>query len=241
MAVAVGLPERGVGCMAMRRSPPIRKRSVAGTPETLRIGRYNIRLTNPDKVLYPRAGFTKRQVVDYYIAVAPYLLPHLYDRPVTLKRYPNGTKGQFFYEKDAPTFTPDWVRTFPVPRRGGGPAINYIVINDVATLAWSATLANLEVHPFLHRIPKIDQPTGVVFDLDPGEGMDVVSCGEVALLLCQALAAVDLQAFPKVSGSKGLQLHVPLNTAVTYARTEQFALLTARALAAAGSAGPWLS
>jgi bifunctional non-homologous end joining protein LigD len=196
----------------------------------LRIGQHNIRLTNRDKVLYARAGFTKQQVVDYYIEVAPYLLPHLRDRPVTLKRYPNGTRGQFFYEKDAPTFTPDWVKTFPVPRRAGGPDINYIVINDVATLAWCATLANLEVHPFLHRIPQINQPTGVVFDLDPGEGMDVLSCGKVALLLREALAAIDLEAFPKVSGSKGLQLHVPLNTRVTYGATEKFALLTAQAL-----------
>jgi hypothetical protein len=133
----------------MRRSQAARKPSVGASAEELPIGRQTIRLTNPDKVLYPRTGFTKRQVVDYYIAVARYLVPHLHDRPVTLKRYPNGTRGQFFYEKDAPTFTPDWVKTFPVPRRAGGPDINYIVINDVATLAWCATVANLEVHPFL--------------------------------------------------------------------------------------------
>ena len=162
--------------------------------------------------------------------MAPYLLPHLKGRPVTLKRYPDGTRGPFFYEKDAPTFTPDWVTTFPVPRRAGGPDIDYIVIDDVATLAWCATLANLEIHPFLHRVPRIDRPTAVVFDLDPGEGMDVLSCAEVALLLRQALASVDLQAFPKVSGSKGLQLHVPLNTSVTYEQTGRFALTTAQVL-----------
>ena len=208
-----------------RRSPPPK-----ATADAVRIGPRTIRLTNPDKVLYPRAGFTKRQVVDYYIAVARYLLPHLEERPVTLKRYPDGTKGPHFYEKDAPTFTPDWVKTFPVPRRGGGPNINYIVINDVATLAWCATLANLELHPFLHRVPRIDVPTAVVFDLDPGEGADVIACGEVALLLRQALAGADLQAFPKVSGSKGLQLHVPLNTPVTYDQTNHFALVTAQVL-----------
>ena len=196
----------------------------------LQIGQHRIRLSNPDKVLYPRAGFTKRQVVDYYVAVAPHLLPHLKDRPVTLKRYPDGTAGPFFYEKDAPTFTPEWVTTFPVPRRGGGPDIHYIVINDVATLAWCATLANLEVHPFLHRVPRLHTPTAVVFDLDPGEGTNILTCGEVALLLRQALAGVGLQAFLKVSGSKGLQLHVPLNTPVTYAQTGHFALVTAQAL-----------
>ena len=214
----------------MSRSKTVRKSSADASAETLRIGEHKIRLTNPDKVLYPRAGFTKRHVVDYYVAVAPYLLPHLRDRPVTLKRYPNGTRGHFFYEKDAPTFTPAWVKTFPVPRRAGGPDINYIVINDVATLAWCATVANLEIHPFLHRIPRLDQPTGVVFDLDPGEGMDVLSCAEVAVLLRRALAGIGLQAFPKVSGSKGLQLHVPLNTRVSYVETAEFALVTAEAL-----------
>lgn len=218
------------------RTPGARQRPAAtASAEALRIDHRTIRLTNPDKVLYPRAGFTKRQVVEYYIAVAPYLLPHLEDRPVTLKRYPDGTRGQHFYEKDAPTFTPDWIKTFPVPRRAGGPDINYIIINDLATLAWCATLANLEVHPFLHRIPRIDVPTVIVFDLDPGEGMDVLSCGEVALLLRQALAGVELQVFPKVSGSKGLQLHVPLNTPVTYEQTGQFALVTAQALERAQS------
>jgi len=214
----------------MSRFQATRKPSAAPSEETLRIGQHTIRLTNPDKVLYPGAGFTKRQVIDYYIAVARYLLPHLHDRPVTLKRYPNGTSGHFFYEKDAPTFTPAWVKTFPVPRRAGGPDINYIVINDVATLAWCATVANLEIHPFLHRVPRIDQPTGVVFDLDPGEGTDVLACAHVALLLRQALSNRGLQAFPKVSGSKGLQLHVPLNTRVTYEQTAEFALVTAEAL-----------
>jgi bifunctional non-homologous end joining protein LigD len=141
----------------------------------LRLAQRSIRFSNPDKVLFPGSGFTKRQVVEYYIAVARYLLPHLEDRPVTLKRYPDGTKGQFFYEKDAPGFTPEWVKTFPVPRRAGGPHINYIVVTDVATLAWCATLANLELHPFLHRVPRLDQPTAIVFDLDPREGMDVIS------------------------------------------------------------------
>jgi bifunctional non-homologous end joining protein LigD len=202
----------------------------ASVAAVLQIGRRSIRLSNPDKVLYPAVGFTKRQVVDYYVAVARYLLPHLEGRPVTLKRYPDGTKGQHFYEKDAPTFTPDWVKTFPVPRRGGGPDINYIVIDDVTTLAWCATLANLEIHPFLHVVPRLDVPTAVVFDLDPGQGRDVLSCAEVAFLLRQALDGVGLKAFPKVSGSKGLQLHVPLNTLVTYDETQRFALTTAQAV-----------
>jgi len=205
-------------------------RRVSATAQRIRAGRRAISLSNPDKILYPATGFTKRQVVEYYTAVSRYLLPHLEDRPVTLKRYPDGTTGPHFYEKNAPSFTPDWVKTFPVARRGGGPDINYIVINDAATLVWCATVANLEVHPFLHRVPRIDVPTAVVFDLDPGEGTDVITCADVALLLRQALEAVDLEVFPKVSGSKGLQLHVPLNTRVTYEETQRFALVTAHAL-----------
>lgn len=124
-----------------------------------------IAVSNLDKLLYPSASFTKANVIDYYIRVSRWLLPHLQDRPVTLKRYPDGIGGEHFYEKDAPTFTPEWVQTFPVPRRAGGQPIRYILINDLPTLVWVANLANLEIHPFLHRAPKIDVPTYVAFDL----------------------------------------------------------------------------
>src|SRR5947207_5662374 len=129
-----------------------------------------LQISNPDKVLYPAATFTKADVLSYYERVAPFLLPHFRNRPLTLKRYPNGVFGEAFYEKDAPGFTPRWVKTFPVPRREGGADINYILINDVETLAWAANMAVLELHPFLHRVPYIDRPTHIVFDLDPGEG-----------------------------------------------------------------------
>ncbi len=188
-----------------------------------------IALTNPDKVLYP-VGFTKAQVIDYYLRVAEFILPHLKDRPVTLKRYPDGVTGGFFYEKRAPRFTPEWVKTFPVPRRDGGAPIKYILINDISTLAWTANLANLEIHPFLHRVPKIHSPTAIVFDLDPGERADVLNCAEVALLLRDLFAQLDLQSFVKVSGSKGLQLYVPLNSSATYEVTEAFAHTVAQLL-----------
>src|SRR5204863_7926121 len=119
------------------------------------------RISNPQKVLYPAAKFSKADVVDYYRSVAPFLLPHFRNRPVTLKRYPDGVHGDAFYEKDAPGFTPDRVKTFPVPRREGGPDINYILINNVATLTWAANMAALQLHPFLHRVPKIENPTHV--------------------------------------------------------------------------------
>lgn len=191
--------------------------------EELEIEGKAVRVSNLEKVLYPAAGFTKAHVIDYYVRVSRFLLPHLKNRPVTLKRYPNGIRAGFFYEKDAPRFTPEWVRTFPVPRRAGGADIRYILINDLPALVWSANLANLEIHPFLHRAPKIDTPVEIVFDLDPGEGAGIIQCADVACLMKDVLERLNLQSFPKVSGSKGIQLHVPLNTPVTYDATKAFA------------------
>lgn len=191
-----------------------------------------IQLSNLEKVLYPGGRVTKAEVIDYYIRISKYLLPHLKNRPVTLKRFPEGVHGEFFYEKDAPAFTPDWVRTFPVPRKESvGPDIRYILIDDVATLVWLANLANLEIHPFLHRVPHINRPSSMVFDCDPGEGADVLSCARVALILRDVLAELGLDSFVKVSGSKGLQVYVPLNTAVTYEQTQPLAKALAELLA----------
>jgi bifunctional non-homologous end joining protein LigD len=162
-------------------------------------------------------------VIDYYVRAAPFLLPHLTDRPVTLKRYPDGVKSQAFWEKDAPSFTPEWVETFPVPRHAGGPDINYILIQNAATLAWAANAAALELHPFLHRVPAITSPTFIVFDLDPGSGADILQCIEIALLLKKVMEELGLKLLPKVSGSKGLQLYLPLNTPATYEITQPFA------------------
>jgi bifunctional non-homologous end joining protein LigD len=191
--------------------------------EHLTVDGRRIPVSNLDKVLYPGTSFTKARAIDYYIRVAEYLLPHMKNRPVTLKRFPDGVGGEFFYEKDAPSFTPDWVQTFPVPRRDGGTHIRYILINDVATLVWLANLANLEIHPFLHRVPRLDRPTDVVLDLDPGEGAGILDCARVAILLRNLLQQLSLECFVKVSGSKGLQMYVPLNTEVTYRVTQPFA------------------
>jgi bifunctional non-homologous end joining protein LigD len=190
-----------------------------------------IAVSNLDKVMYPAAHFTKGQVIDYYIRVAPYLLPHLKDRPVTLKRFPDGVQGKFFFEKDAPRFTPAWVRKFPVPRRNGGADIEYIVVDDLATLVWLGNLASLELHPFLHRVSNLDLPRSVVFDLDPGEGAGVLECARVAFLLRELLDELKLQAYAKVSGSKGLQVYVPLNRKAHYSSTQAFARAVAELLA----------
>ena len=200
------------------------------TKQRFEVDGHELLLSNLDKILYPEAGFTKGQVIDFYIRVSRFLLPHLKDRPVTLKRYPNGVSGKHFYQKDAPRYRPEWIRTFPVPRREGGEPIHYMLIDDLATLSWCANLANLELHPFLHRAPRIDEPTSVVFDLDPGEGSDILTCARVAFLLKELFAKWDLEAFPKVSGSRGIQVYIPLNGRATYAQTQPFARMVAEYL-----------
>lgn len=196
---------------------------MAKPKQSMAVDGKEISFSNPDKILFPDGEVTKTQIANYYLKVSKWLLPHLRNRPVTLKRYPNGALGTFFYEKNAPSFTPDWVATFPVQRRERDGTIDYILINDRPTLAWLANLANLEIHSFLHCVPEIDKPKAIVFDLDPGEGMDVLACARVAFLIRDLLGRFDLQSFAKVSGSKGLQLYVPLNTPVTYAVTQPFA------------------
>lgn len=188
----------------------------------LEIDGRQVAVSNPGKALYP-SGFTKGQAIDYYIRISDVLLPHIRQHPVTLKRYPNGITGAHFYEKDAPRFTPPWIERFAAKRRHGGADIHYVLLNDLASLVWSANLANLEIHPFLARAPEIQRPLSVVFDLDPGEGSDVFTCAEVAFLLRAALKKHGLQSLAKVSGSKGIQVFAPLNTTVTYETTQPFA------------------
>jgi len=205
---------------------------MARKTEQLTVGRRRIAVSNLDKLLYPGTKFTKAKVIDYYVSIAKYLLPHLQDRPVTLKRFPEGVFGEAFYEKDAPSFTPSWVKTVPVPRRETpGPPIRYILINDLPTLVSVANLDTLEIHPFLHRARRLDRPTAIVFDCDPGEGADLLTCARVALMLREVLEELNFESYVKVSGSKGLQVYVPLNSAVTYDETQPLAKGIAQLLA----------
>jgi bifunctional non-homologous end joining protein LigD len=181
-------------------------------------------VSNSEKVLYPKAGFTKAQVIDYYIHIAPVLLPHLKNRPITLKRYPDGVEGFFFYEKQCPPHRPQWVRTATVPsERREEKRIDYCVIEDLPALVWAANLADLELHTFLHRAPAITRPTALAFDLDPGAPADMVLCCQVGLWLKEAFGKMGLECVAKTSGSKGLQVYVPLNTATSYEKTKGFA------------------
>jgi bifunctional non-homologous end joining protein LigD len=196
---------------------------------TLDIEGTQVHVTNLDKIFYPRIGFTKGQVIDYNIQISPALLPHLKDRPISLKRYPEGVEGPYFYEKRCPDHRPKWIKTARVPKTEGG-EINYCVINDLAALVWAANLADLELHTFLHKAPALNRPTALAFDLDPGQPADILLCCQVGQQIKAIFDKLGLESFAKTSGSKGLQVYVPLNTAVTYQRTKSFARAIAELL-----------
>jgi len=179
-----------------------------------------LRVSNLNKVLYPKPGFTKGQVIDYYIRIAPALLPHLKDRPLTMKRYPNGVEGMFFYEKNCPSHRPAWVKTARVWSHGNQRDMHYCLAQDLPTLVWAANLADLELHTSLARKKDVARPTMMVFDLDPGPPADIVQCCRVGLWLRDLLGKMKLQSWAKTSGSKGLQVYVPLNTPATFDQTK---------------------
>jgi bifunctional non-homologous end joining protein LigD len=181
-------------------------------------------------VFWPENGFTKGQLIDYYARLADTLVPHLRDRPLTLKRYPNGIGDKSFYEKRCPGHRPDWVATAPVWSGRNDGDIDYCLCNDRATLIWMAQLAALELHPSLSLAEEIERPTVLAFDLDPGAPADVLDCCRIALRLRELFEGLGLQSFPKTSGSKGLQVYVPLNSDISYERTKPFAHAVAQAL-----------
>ncbi len=190
----------------------------------------HLKLSNLDKILYPEAKFTKGQVIDYYVRIAPVLLPHLRGRPLTMKRYPNGVNGMFFYEKNCPSHRPPWVKTARVWSEGNNRWMDYCMCEDLPTLVWAANLADLELHPSLSLGKDILRPTCLVFDLDPGPPANIVQCCQVGLWVREIFHKLHLQSFAKTSGSKGLQIYVPLNTTVTYDQTKPFAHELARLL-----------
>ncbi|HEY3321668.1 MAG TPA: non-homologous end-joining DNA ligase [Planctomycetota bacterium] len=186
--------------------------------------------SNLDKVFYPETGFTKGELIEYYSRIAPVLLPHLKDRPLTLKRYPDGVDGMFFYEKQCPSHRPNWLKTVDVWSEGNQRMIGYCLAEDLPSLLWAANLAVLELHTSLSKAQNVDRPTMMVFDLDPGPPAGIVDCAEVALWLREIFDNFDMQSFPKTSGSKGLQVYVPLNTSATYDDTKSLAHSLARML-----------
>jgi bifunctional non-homologous end joining protein LigD len=183
-----------------------------------------LKLTNLDKLLYPKAGFTKADLIVYYAAIAPVLLPHLAGRPLTLKRYPDGVEGEYFYEKQCPKHRPSWVQTTAIWSESNKREIDYCLCEDLSTLVWIANLAAIELHPSLSRAVAIECPTALAFDLDPGAPAGIVECCEVALELYAVFLELGMRAFAKTSGSKGLQVYVPLNDReASYEQTKPFA------------------
>jgi bifunctional non-homologous end joining protein LigD len=192
-------------------------------------------LTNLGKVLYPEIGFTKAQVIDYYLRVAPVLLPHLAGRPLTLKRYPDGVTGEYFYAKHAPDHRPAWVPTVQLPSGGSrsrGTSVRYLVAGDLPTLIWTANLAGLELHTPMWRLPGVGRPDRLMFDLDPGPPAGIVECCAVAQLLRPLLTGHGLDPLAKTSGGKGLQL-VAAITGLTSEQASRLALDLAGQLARA--------
>lgn len=208
--------------------PPGGKRM--SSSQTIEIEGKHLKLTNLEKVLYPATGFTKGQVIDYYARIAPVLIPHLAGRPVTLKRYPEGVDKEYFFEKNITKYRPEWVKTAPIWSEGNNRDVNYVLVNDLPTLTWVANLAAIELHPSLSLAKNIESPTVIAFDLDPGPPANIVQCCQVALWLRDIFDHFGLQSFPKSSGSKGMQLYVPLNTPTSYEITKPFANALARLL-----------
>lgn len=193
------------------------------------VGGRRLRVSNLDKVLYPDAGFTKAEVIDYYVRVAPVLVEHLRGRCITLRRWPDGVDGQSFFQKRCPSHRPEWVPTAVGPGDRDG-AIGYCRIEEAAALAWTANLAALELHAPMASADDLDSPTMLVFDLDPGEPATIVECSRVAVRIREVLDAVGLVAVPKTSGSKGMQLYVPLNTPHSHDHASEFARAVAQLL-----------
>jgi len=220
-------PQRNHASAERSEALSIQKESAKSATATV-AGR-QLKLSNLAKPLYPQAGFSKRQLIDYYAAVAPVLLPHLAGRALTVTRWPDGVQGKSFFQKHAPAHRPDWVRTAALPARGE--TIDYTLANDLPTLVWLANLAAIELHTPLARADAPQRPTAVVFDLDPGAPAAMLDCCHLALQLHDMFQNLHLHSFVKTSGSKGLQVYLPLNRSdVGFEQTKPFAKAVAELL-----------
>ena len=201
----------------------------AGTTE---VGGRQLKIGRLDRVVFPRAGVTKGELLYYYVRVGDTILAHLRERQLHMHRYPEGVDGPRFWQKGCPEHRPAWMPVAPVWSEAKGATIDFCVVNELASLLWAVNIGSIELHTSLHTRDAMDRPTALAFDLDPGEGVDVLGCGEVALRLHALLDAVGLCGLVKTSGSKGLQVYVPLNANVTYAQTTPGAKAIAQTLEA---------
>lgn len=207
-----------------------RAAKVAGNRIEVEIEGKSVRLSNLDRVIYPETGFTKGDLIDYYVKVAPVLLPHLKDRPVTLRRFPEGVGEPGFWQKNCSAGRPFWMRTVSVESGAGDDSVDYCLIDDEAGLAWLANAAGLEIHTSLASASGRTCPDSVVFDLDPGEPAGIAQCSQVALTIKGTLEELGLHSVAKTSGSKGMQVYIPLNSGASYPVTKKFAHMIARAM-----------
>jgi bifunctional non-homologous end joining protein LigD len=195
------------------------------------VGGRRLSIRHLDRVLFPRTGTTKSEVLSYYVAVSKHMLPHLRERLLHMHRYPEGVEGPRFWQKGCPGHRPDWMPTAPVWSRDKGQNIDYCVVNELAALLWAVNLGSIELHTSLHLRSDLHRPTVIAFDLDPGDGAGLMECCQVALRLRELLDQLGLKALVKTSGSKGLQIYVPLNADVSYEVTKPLARRIAEALA----------
>jgi bifunctional non-homologous end joining protein LigD len=195
---------------------------------SVKIGKTQVNLSNLEKVLYPEVGFTKGQVIEYYLKMSPLIVPQVKTRPLTLKRYPNGVDGMMFYEKRCPPHAPSWIKQVTVTSRREEGKLSYCVIDNAASLVWVANLASLELHTLLFTGQKLYRPTWMVFDFDPGPPAGVLECIPIAIKVRDTLQKLGLTSFIKTSGGKGLHMVVPLNTTVTFDQTKGFSNAIAR-------------
>jgi bifunctional non-homologous end joining protein LigD len=196
------------------------------------VGGRRLHIGNLDRVVFPRTGTTKGEVLDYYVRVADAMLAHLRDRLLHMHRYPEGVEGPRFWQKGCPEHRPEWVPTAPVWSRDKGEAIEYCVVQELAALLWAVNIGSLELHTSLHRRDDLHRPTAIAFDLDPGPGAGLLECAEVALRVRELLGELGLRSWPKTSGGKGLQVYVPLDGEATYAQTKPVARTVAEVLEA---------
>ncbi len=203
---------------------------MSATRTRIKVGRRELEVSNLDKVYYPETGFTKGQVIDYYARIAKVMVPHLKGRPVTLKRYPSGVAGMFFFEKRCPSYKPDWIKTATLWSKHNEDYLAFCTLDEPAALVWVANLAAIELHTLLAKGAKPEVPTCVAFDFDPGPPAGRLEAAKVLLTVREALDHLGLEAFPKTSGGKGVHMYVPLNTKTSFEQTKHFAESFARVL-----------
>lgn len=195
------------------------------------VGGRRLAIRHLDRVLFPRTGTTKSEVLSYYVEVSKYMLPHLHERLLHMHRYPEGVEGPRFWQKGCPEHRPRWMPTAPVWSRDKGQNIDYCVVNELAALLWAVNIGSIELHTSLHLRSHLHRPTVIAFDLDPGAGAGLMECCDVALRLRELFEQLGMETFVKTSGSKGLQLYVPLNAETSYEMTKPVARRIAEVLA----------